>query len=439
MRVLLMLPIFLGMWLCSGVSAEVKVFNIIDFGAVPDGKTLNTKAIQTTIDKALAAKGTVVVPKGTFLTGALTLGPSITLELEEGATLLASPEMKDYPNEVFITAPFADSLTLRGKGTINGNGTVFFDDNWKFTERPEPWIVISDAKGVTVKGIRFENSPSHTLNFNFCDGVVVDSIRIKNDPRSPNTDGIDIRNTKNITITNSDIRTGDDAICLKVTSKEKLWTDPNGNPRPRVVENVNVKNCYLESDDSALKLGTGSGNLTQNILFEDITIRNTRYAVGFFMMDGGTYQNVLFKNLDVETGSRHAQEYAVFMDIHQRKMDSKVGRIESIKFESCAFKTKGIFYLSGHPQQNINDILFEKVSIVFEDNLDNSKWKKPKGNKKIKQWESTSDFTQQDAKIILAHGENIRFKDVSIQKATPNYPILWEHNAIVDTTNVQIQ
>ncbi|MEN1785377.1 MAG: glycosyl hydrolase family 28 protein, partial [Bacteroidota bacterium] len=173
MRFLVILSIITGIGLCSCAEKETKVFNIIDFGAVPDGKTLNTKAIQTTIDKALAAKGTIVVPKGTFLTGALTLGPFIILELEEDATLLASPNIEDYPNEVFISAPFADGLTLSGKGTINGNGTAFFDDNWKFTERPEPWIVISDAKDVSVKGIQFENSPSHTLNFNFCDGVIV--------------------------------------------------------------------------------------------------------------------------------------------------------------------------------------------------------------------------------------------------------------------------
>ncbi|MEM9867788.1 MAG: glycosyl hydrolase family 28-related protein, partial [Bacteroidota bacterium] len=77
-------------------------FNILDFGAIPDGKTMNTVAIQSAIENALESQGKVIIPKGTFLTGALTLGPHITLQIDEGATLLASPNMEDYPEEHFI-------------------------------------------------------------------------------------------------------------------------------------------------------------------------------------------------------------------------------------------------------------------------------------------------------------------------------------------------
>ncbi|WP_298995649.1 glycoside hydrolase family 28 protein [Flagellimonas sp. S174] len=434
-----LIPVF-GLFLlisCRGQSQ--KELNILDFGAVPDGKTMNTQAIQSTIDKALKSKGKVIIPKGTFLTGALTLGPDITLQIDEGATLLASPNMKDYPERHFISAPYADSLIIKGKGTINGNGTAFYDKDWKFTERPQPWIVISDAKGVSVTGIHFENSPSHTLNFNFCDGVTVDSISIKNNPQSPNTDGIDIRNTRNIAVTNADIRTGDDAICLKVTSKADLWHDPKGNPRPRTVENVLVKHCYLESDDSALKLGTGSGHFTENIVFEDITIRKTRYAMALFMMDGGVYRDILFKDIDAETGARHAQEYGIFIDIHQRKEDSPVGQIENIRFEDCSIATNGIFYMSGHPAQMIDDIQLENVNVTFMGHLDNSSWKKPKGNKKIKQWASTSDFVREKGKFILADAKKVRLKNVTFnQVPNDSIPLFWKHNVSLDTLNVKI-
>ncbi len=416
-----------------------KEFNILSFGAVPDSKTLNTQAIQSAIDAAIPAKGKVVVPEGTFLTGALTLGSRITLQINEGATLLASPNMDDYPEGHFISAPYADSLVIQGKGTINGNGTAFFDADWEFIERPQPWIVISDAKGVTVTGLHFENSPSHTLNFDFCDGVSVDGISIKNDPRSRNTDGIDIRNTKNITVTNTDIRTGDDAICLKVTSKKHLWHDLKGNPRPRTVENVIVKDCYLESDDSALKLGTGSGHLTQNVVFENITIRKTRYAMALFMMDGGVYRDILFKNIDAETGARHAQEYGIFMDIHQRQEDSPVGQIENVRFEDCSIATAGIFYLSGHPEQKLNRIRLENIAVTFTSQLDNSSWKKPKGNRKIKQWVSTSDYVREKGKFILADAKNIQMNNVSFnQVPKDSIALFWKHNAVMDTLNIKI-
>lgn len=416
-----------------------KEFNILNFGAVPDGKTINTKAIQSAIDSALKSKGKVIIPKGTFLTGALTLGPDITLQIDEDATLLASPSIKDYPEGHFISAPYANNLTIQGKGTINGNGTAFFDKNWEFTERPQPWIVIRDAIDVSVIGIHFENSPSHTLNFDFCDGVTVDNITISNDPQSRNTDGIDIRNTRNITVTNADIRTGDDAICLKVTSKEHLWYDPKGNPRPRTVENVLVKDCYLESDDSALKLGTGSGHLTQNVVFEDITIRKTRYAIALFMMDGGVYRDILFKNIDAETGARHAQEYGVFLDIHQRLEDSPIGQIEHIRFEDCSIATNGIFYLSGHPEQQLDNISMQNVEVTFTGHLDNSSWKKPKGNRKIKQWPSTSDFVREKGKFIIANAKNVRMNNVSFNQIPgDSIPLLWKHNVSMDTVNVKI-
>ncbi|MEM8928989.1 MAG: glycosyl hydrolase family 28 protein [Bacteroidota bacterium] len=422
-----------------GQNPERKILNVLDYGVIPDGKTLNTQTLQKIIDETINVKGILVFPQGTYITGALHLGANMTLQLNEGATLLASPDINHYPDNVFLKAAFADNLTIQGRGTINGNGTAFFDANWNFTQRPEPFIEISDSKNVSVKGIRLENSPSHTLKFSFCEEVLVDGITIKNDPRSRNTDGIDLVNTRNVEILNCSIATGDDAICLKNTRHQKDWIDPKGNPRPKITENIRVASCYLESDDSALKLGTGSGYCTQNVVFEDITIRNTRYAIGFFMMDGGLYQNILFKNINVETGSRHPQEYGVFMDIHQRKKDSKVGKIQGITFEDCSFTTKGIFYLSGHPEQNIKDIEFKNVDISFTDNLNTVEWHKPKGNKKIKQWETTSDFTRKRGKIIMAHAEGIQFNGLTIKKASKNYPIFWERNTQIETTNLLIQ
>ncbi|MEM6540033.1 MAG: glycosyl hydrolase family 28 protein [Bacteroidota bacterium] len=414
-------------------------FNIVSFGAVPDGKTINTLAIQSAVNAAIASKGKVVIPKGTFLTGALTLGAYITLQINEGATLLASPNMKDYPEGHFISAPFADSLVIEGKGTINGNGTAFFDADWEFTERPRHGMLISAAKRVTVRGIHFENSQSHTFNFDFCDGVLVDGISIMNDPRSRNTDGIDIRNSRNVSITNADIRTGDDAICVKNTRKEEEWLDSNGDPRSKITENIAVQQCYLESDDAALKLGTGSGYLTQNVVFEDITIRKTRYAMALFMMDGGVYRDVLFKNIDAETGARHAQEYGVFIDIHQREEDSPVGQIENIRFEDCAIATAGILYLSGHPEQKLNTIRLENVVVTFRDHLDNSSWKKPKGNRKVKQWGSTSDFVREKGKFILADAKSIRIKDVRFNRVPKDsIALFWKHNVAMDTLNVKI-
>ncbi len=421
-------------------SSQIREFNVVNFGAVPDGKTLSTQAIQKAIDKAVETKGTVVFPKGTFYSGSLILGPDITIVLEEGATLLASNDMADYRQKEFILAPFADNLVVRGKGTIDGNGLSFFDDDWNFKERPEPWINIQDAKNVRVEGITLKNSPSHTLNFSYCKGVEAKDITIKNHPRSRNTDGIDIRNSVNVLISGCDIRTGDDAICIKNGRSMKKLINPNGGQRFKVTEKVSVRDCYLESDDAALKLGTSSGFLIRDISFDSIVIRNTRYAIALFNMDGGTYEDIKFSDIDAITGGDRNQEYGVFMDVHQREENGPLGTFRNITIENSTITTNGINYISGHPQKEAGPVILKNVIFSFPDNMNNSTWKKPKGNRKVKHWPSTSDYVRYDAAFILAHLEDLKMKDVQIYKGTvrSDSTLIKSIEADIDTTNLKI-
>ncbi|WP_422106288.1 glycoside hydrolase family 28 protein [Winogradskyella sp.] len=421
------------------LSCKDDIFLVTDFGAIPDGKTLSTQSIQEAIDKAIAVKGTVVFSKGTFYSGSLTLGPDITIVFEEDATLLASNNISDYTQNEFILAPYAHNLMIKGKGTINGNGLSFFDDNWNFTERPQPWIDIKDAKNVTVEGITLTNSPSHTLSFSYCDGVEVKGISIKNDPKSPNTDGIDIRNSVNVKISACDIRTGDDAICIKNGRSIASLTNTKGEKRSQITQDVNVTNCYLESDDAALKLGTGSGYLTRNITFDSIKIKHTRYAIALFNMDGGRYENVTFSNIDAETGGRHKQQYPIFIDVHTRNEDGNPGDISGISFHDSRFKTNGIVYISGHPQQTIDSISFKNVTFLFTNRLDNSAWQKPKGNKRIKRWETAGDYVQTKADMLIAHADAVTFNDVVLKQDSivqTNFQLI---DAKVDTIAIVIK
>ncbi|WP_299521145.1 glycosyl hydrolase family 28 protein [Winogradskyella sp.] len=422
----------------STCQKESMVFNVLDFGAIPDRKTLSTKTIQDAINFTISKKGTLVFPKGTYYSGALTLGPDITIVLEEGSVLMASSDLEDYKHKEFILAPYADNLIIKGKGTINGNGRSFFDDKWQFKERPQPWINIQDAKNVKVEGITLINSPSHTLNFNYCNGVEVKGLTIKNHPQSPNTDGIDIRNSSNVRISECDIRTGDDAICIKNHRKPEKWINSKGEPRPKITEDIHVSNCYIESDDSALKLGTGSGYLTRNISFDDIRINNTRYAVALFMMDGGRYEDITFSNINATTGSRHKQEYPIFIDVHTRTENGKIGDISKIYFRNSEFNTSGITYISGHPEHNIDSISFKNVSFNYKQRLDNSDWVKPKGNKTIQRWETAGDYVQTKADMLIAHADAVTFENVVLKQDTivnSNFELI---NAKSDTARIRI-
>lgn len=429
-----------GHFVLWGLSCESNNFtyNVTDFGAIPDGKTLSTEAIQIAINKAIETKGTVIFPKGTFYSGSLTLGPNIVIIFEEGATLLASSNMSDYTQKEFILAPFADNLIIKGKGTIDGNGLSFFDKNWNYTTRPQPWINIQDTKNVTVEGITFKNSPSHTLIFSYCENVEVNDITIRNHPKSPNTDGIDIHNSVNVIISGCDIKTGDDAICIKNARNTKKWTDTKGNPRSKITENIQVHDCYIESDDAALKLGTGSGYLTRNITFNNIQIEKTRYAVALFMTDGGRYEDITFSNINATTGSRHKQQYPIFIDVHTRKEEGKRGKISRVRFLESIFNTNGIAYISGHPEQPIDSISFDNVTFRYSNRLDNSDWNKPKGNKTIQRWASAGDYVRTNADFLIAHADAVTFNNVNLEQDSTivtNFQLI---DAKVDTTQINI-
>lgn len=379
------------------------------------GKTLVTIQIQNVLDKIAANNGgTLYFSAGKYLTGSLKVGKNTTIELDNGAELIASPNIKDYTSNHFIHAVNADNFTLKGKGTINGNGLTFFDKDWKPLERPEPWIVISNSKNVTIENVNFINSPAHVLVFELCDVVKVTGINIINDFKSPNTDGIDIVASRNVLISNCFISTGDDAICLKSKKDMDNKYATNDTTTFKGIENVVVTNCVLESDDAAIKMGTGSEYTTKNCLFSNIIIKNTRFGIALFMMDGGEYTDLTFSNIQIETNARHENHYAIFADIHQRKADSKVGKINNVNFNNITIKTEGQIYLSGHPQNNIENISLENIKLNVPFARNTEKWKKPRGNKTIEMWPTCADFTKEPASIIIGNANKINLKNIQI-------------------------
>lgn len=398
--------------------SQTSIYNASDYNIIPDGNELNTKTIQKCLD--LIEKnggGTLYFPPGKYLSGGLTIGANITLFLDNGATLQASPKIEDYSGRHFILADKADNFSIKGNGTIDGNGTFFYDANYQPMARPEPWIVISKSNNVSIEGVNFINSPSHVLVFDRCNSVNVNNIKIINDPKSPNTDGIDIVASSNVFISNSHIDTGDDAICLK-SKKDMDNAFAQNSILNRGIENVVVTNCILISDDAAIKLGTGSQNTTKNCVFTN-SILKSRYGIALFMMDGGLYEDISFSNLQIETQARHDNHYPIFIDIHQRQKDSKVGTIKNIFFNNISIKTEGTVYVSGHPDQPLTDIYFNNINIIVPFARNTSKWVKPKGNKTIEQWATCSDFSNVPATFIIANANNLTLNNVSINHQGP--------------------
>ncbi len=279
----------------TAFTAGAATFDARDFGARPDGQTLNTGVLQFVIDTCSRSGGGVVrLEGGTYLTGTLYLKNGVILEVAQDAVLLGSDRLSDYPeryaeyasytdnytNKALIYAENAHDIGLRGEGVIDGQGASFKGDYLR-----RPYLVrFVKCQGVVTENLTLRNSPMWVYHVLACDDVRITGVTIRSKVNR-NNDGLDIDSCRNVRISDCDIWSGDDAIVLKSTSD-------------RVCERVTVSNCVVNSDCNGLKMGTES-----NGGFKHITISNcVLYKVGISgialeMVDGGVMDGVAISNI----------------------------------------------------------------------------------------------------------------------------------------------
>lgn len=406
-------------------TAVSPVCDIRDHGAASGDGAHDTAAIQAAVEVCAGTGGTVLIPPGDWSTGTVHLGSKMTLELAEGAVLALHPDIALFPavdlaRDADITAAraalLADGVTglrITGKGRIEGNGEAFWDKGFYASglarptlPRPGPVIELANCRDTHVEGVTLANMPAYALRFHRCDGVSVRGVTIRNDPRSPNTDGIQIRDTANVVISRVDIRTGDDAIVLK------------SGDRP--VHNVLVEDSYLESDDAALKFGTGSRVGVTNSVFRNITIANSRYGIALFMIDGGTHRNNLFEDIAITTGGRHARQFPIFIDIDRRTADRALGRIVDTTFRRIVITTSGASLIAGNPAAPIEGLVFDDVTTDVRNAVDVTRTSaKPRGNVEIAAQAGSTDYSTRPGHMVLAHVRALVTRAVTFSEAAP--------------------
>lgn len=283
--------------------SEAKEFNIKKYGAVGDGKTLNTHAIQKAIDACTAAGGgRVIVPAGTFLTGGFDLKSNVNLHLEQGAVILGSPYMKDYRmKSLRVGARYSDylryalvfaqgqkNITVSGKGTLNGNGQLGgelgeFDEKGGAHVRP-CLLWFDECDTILVRDITYVNSGMWTETYSKCRNVHVDHITVK-DNYFFNADGCNMLDVDGFIIENCDINAQDDAICLKGYTKEGC-------------RNGIIRNNKVRSICNGIKMGTDSSGGFRDIIIEDNEVWQTGISgLALEITDGGIMDNVVVRNL----------------------------------------------------------------------------------------------------------------------------------------------
>jgi len=324
--------VFLLLNVCASPAVDVeskskptKRYVITDYGAVDDGKTVNTKAIQSAIDKCAAdGGGVLIVPKGTFLTGSVFFKQGVDLLLEKEGVLKGTVEPNDYPQvdtrwegeEMVWTAALVNffnmkDMSLTGSGQIDGSGDRWMQRYPRGSRelrigRPR-LIAIQNCKEVKVSDLSLKNQACWGLFILYSENVVVENLIIRAEHNIISSDGIDVDSSKNVLITGCDIDVNDDCIAIK-SGKDEDGRRVNrpaediivdkcrfryghggvsmGSEMSGGIRNVEIRNCIMDSDNWApirFKSQPSRGGVVENITYRDIVLQNTRKAFEFNM------------------------------------------------------------------------------------------------------------------------------------------------------------
>jgi polygalacturonase len=289
-------------------------FPVTAFGAVGDGTTKNTAAFAAAITAChRAGGGHVVVPSGTFLTGAIHLRSNVDLHVESGATILFSQDPADYLPVVFTRwqgielmnySPFVYSygqrnIAVTGQGTLNGQADADHWWNWKNLETadfdtletmaddnvpvsqrvfgaghylPPQMVQPFGTDTVLLEGVTVINSPFWHLNPNLCHNVTIDGLTISS--TGPNTDGCDPESCDGVLVQNVTYDTGDDCMAIK------SGRDADGRRVNVPCQNVVIQNCNFANGHGGITIGSEMTGGVKNVYARDLTMNSANLQAG---------------------------------------------------------------------------------------------------------------------------------------------------------------
>jgi polygalacturonase len=278
-----------------------KTCNVTNYGAIGDGVATNTVAIQAAIDAASAAGGgTVEVPAGVFLSGAIHLASQINLRVDEGATLEMLP-LDKYPGgtedpDTFISGAGLHDVVISGAGTIEGQGTPW----WPFARvrgaRRPRMIGLSGCERVLIERVHLHNSPMfHIAISGHSHNVTVRGVTIRanpsTDPVNPghNTDACDVSGSE-VLVENCDVSVGDDDFTCGGGTSDVLITNCTygyghgvsiGSPTSGGISNLTVINCTFNNTEAGIRIKSDRdrGGYLHNLSYLNLSMTNVECPI----------------------------------------------------------------------------------------------------------------------------------------------------------------
>ncbi len=374
---------------------SIRVFDVKSYGAVGDGKTMDTAAITAAIRAANASGGgTVLFPPGVYLTGTFELLSNVTLEVMAGAVIQGSASVTDYANISkygfahhygvdstgegdlmgIIVARNAENIGIIGQGAIDGNADSFSDFNkphfgrdfdpqatrqgaafeksmletsdgpveTKDAGRPGTMIVFTHSRNIVIRDVTFRNAPNWTFHLAFARRAVVTGLHIVNSLLLPNNDGIDCLGCNDVHFSDCDIVAGDDDFAFYAA------------------ENVSVSNCSLVSHSAGIRLEDSRYGT-----FTNLSIHSNR-GIGIFERYGHT-SNLIFSNITMETqllfGHWWGKAEPLFISIGPPRDGNKSGEVHDIVFSNIVGEVEGGIVMYGDASSPLRNIYLHDVKL----------------------------------------------------------------------------
>lgn len=308
-------------------AAPTPVFDVRNYGAVGNGTTLNTAAIQNAINACAGTGGSVLLTAGTYKTGTLTLGSNMTFFIDPTATLLGSTNAADYPTQAPATGntqvsknckrallyvPDRTQVRIDGGGTIDGQG-----DSFGGTEGDRPimiWSVLSD--NVAIRNLYLKKGAVWSLVNMESDQVFVSDINLQSN--NITHDGIDFVDGADIIVQNCAVRSGDDAMCLKSGVR-------------RGIDTMVVRDSFFGGDGTSggsngIKFGTATYGGFYGIDLQDCYVKDVQYAaMAVESREGADVDRVAFRRVNfANVGS------ACFVYLAQQATTHPVGDVPKL-------------------------------------------------------------------------------------------------------------
>ncbi|OXA90481.1 glycoside hydrolase family 28 protein [Flavobacterium hercynium] len=398
-----------------------KIYSIKNYGAVADGKTLNTEAFRKAI-KACTENGggKVLVPNGKYLTGSIHLENNVNLHLEDKAEILFSTDPKNYPlvhtsfegTELINYSPliFARNKTnvaVTGKGTLNGQAN---NDNWwswagskyygwkkgvpsqndpknretlvAMAEENVPvekrvfgdghylrpnFIEFFECNTVLIKDVTIINAPFWILHPLKSNNVIVDGVTITS--HGPNNDGCDPEYSQNVLIKNCTFNTGDDCIAIK------SGRDADGRRVGIPSKNIIVQNCKMIDGHGGVVMGSEISAGVNNVFVENCIMDspNLERAIRIKTNSkrGGTTEDIYVRNIEVGTVKECVLRATMFYNVYGSQNGDFIPTIKNISLENIKVKNGGKFGIlaDGYEQSPIENITLKDVIIEKVDSV----------------------------------------------------------------------